>query len=266
MGQGLEEREKIKDAFGKFVNKEIAERVLRGEVALGGERKEVAIFFSDIRNFTSISEKLEPEEVVEFLNEYMTRMVNCVNGTRGVVDKFMGDAIMAVWGAPVSTGNDTEHAIDAALAMRRELLNFNAGRGGDKKPVINIGCGINTGSVLAGQIGSEERMEYTVIGDAVNLASRIESLNKPFGTDILISEDSYRLVKEIYQVVPMQKITVKGKADPQQIFAVLGRKDDTSAPKTIDELRTILGSKEQPFRRRRDDPPEEDVKYEILEK
>jgi adenylate cyclase len=266
MGQGLEEREKMKEAFGKFVNKEIAERVLRGEVALGGERKEVAIFFSDIRNFTSISEKLEPEEVVEFLNEYMTRMVNCVNGTRGVVDKFMGDAIMAVWGAPVSTGNDSENAIDAALAMRRELLEFNAGRGGDRKPVINIGCGINTGPVLAGQIGSEERMEYTVIGDPVNLASRIESLNKPFGTDILISEDSYRLVKEVYRVVPMQKITVKGKTDPQQIYAVLGRKDDPAAPKTIEELRALLGSTEQPFRRRQDDPPEEDVKYEILEK
>jgi adenylate cyclase len=266
MGQGLEEREKMKDAFGKFVNKEIADRVLRGEVALGGERKEVAIFFSDIRNFTSISEKLEPEEVVEFLNEYMTRMVNCVNGTRGVVDKFMGDAIMAVWGAPVSTGNDTENAINAALAMRRELLNFNTGRGGDKKPVISIGCGINSGPVLAGQIGSEERMEYTVIGDPVNLASRIESLNKPFGTDILISEDSFRLVKDIYRVVPMQKITVKGKADPQQIFAVLGRMEDQTAPKTIEELRAMLGTVEQPFHRRHDDSPEEDVKYEILEK
>lgn len=267
MGHGLAEREKMKEAFGKFVNKEIAERVLRGEIALGGERKNVAIFFSDIRNFTAISEKLEPEEVVEFLNQYMTRMVNCVNATRGVVDKYIGDAIMAVWGAPVTTGNDTENAIDAALAMRRELLLFNEGRGGDRKPVIKIGCGINTGPVLAGQIGSEERMEYTVIGDAVNLASRIETLTKPFGTDILISEDSYRLVRGMFRMVPMQKITVKGKTDPQQIYAVLGRLDDPEAPATIEELRDMLGTKEQPFRRRHGDQnQEEEVKYEIIEK
>jgi adenylate cyclase len=265
MGHGLEEREKMKEAFGKFVNKEIADRVLRGEVRLGGERKDVAIFFSDIRNFTAMSEKLNPEEVVEFLNDYMTRMVKCVNDTRGVVDKYIGDAIMAIWGAPVTTGNDTENAIESALAMRRELHLFNEGRGSEKKPVIKIGCGINTGPVLAGQIGSEERMEYTVIGDAVNLASRIETLNKPFGTDILISADSYGLVREIYRLEPMQKITVKGKSEPQQIYAVLGRKDDPSAPKTIDELREILGTVEQPFRRRRDDEHEEEVKYEIIE-
>ncbi len=266
MGHGLAEREKMKEAFGKFVNKEIAERVLKGEIALGGERKNVAIFFSDIRNFTAISEKLEPEEVVEFLNEYMTRMVNCVNETKGVVDKYIGDAIMAVWGAPVSTGNDTENAINAALAMRQELISFNAGRGGDRKPVIKIGCGINTGPVLAGQIGSEERMEYTVIGDAVNLASRIETLTKPFGTDILISEDSHRLVKGIFLTVPMQKITVKGKSDPQQIYAVLGRIDNPNTPSTIDELRSILGTTEQPFQRRHDDQLQEERKYEIIEK
>lgn len=265
MGRGLEEREKMKDAFGKFVNKEIADRVLRGEIALGGERKNVAIFFSDIRNFTAISEKLEPEEVVEFLNDYMTRMVNCVNATGGVVDKYIGDAIMAVWGAPVSTGNDTENAVNAALAMRRELMFFNNGRGGDKKPVIKIGCGINTGPVLAGQIGSEERMEYTVIGDSVNLASRIETLTKPFGADILISEDSYRLVRDIFTMVPMQKITVKGKTDPQQIYAVLGRIDDPGSPRTIEDLRKLLGTTEQPFRRRHDDFLNEEVKYEIIE-
>jgi len=155
------------------------------------------------------------------------------------------------------------NAIEAALAMRAELIRFNAGRGGDKKPVIRIGCGINTGPVLAGQIGSEERMEYTVIGDPVNLASRIETLNKPFGTDILVSEDSYLLVKDAYHAVPMQKITVKGKKDPQQIYAVLGRAGDSKAPQTLEELRVILGTKEQPFRRRKDDLHEEEVKYEI---
>jgi adenylate cyclase len=271
MGHGLEEREKMKDAFGKFVNKEIAEQVLKGTIRLGGERKTAAVFFSDIRSFTSISEKLEPEQVVEFLNEYMTRMVKCVNVTNGVVDKYIGDAIMAEWGVPISSGNDTENAVNAALMMRKSLMEFNQGRGGDKKPIIKIGCGINTGPVLAGQIGSEDRMEYTVIGDTVNLASRIEALNKPFGTDVLISEDSYNIVKETFAVEKMSPIKVKGKEKPQQIYAVLGKLDDPSRPKTVEELRTLLGIESQPFKRRLSDKegeieePKEEVKYEILE-
>lgn len=262
MGQGLAEREKMKDAFGKFVNKEIADRILRDEIKLGGERKQAAIFFSDIRSFTSISEGLEPEEVVEFLNDYMTRMVNCVNTTQGVVDKFIGDAIMAVWGTPVSHGNDTENAVNAALMMRASLAEFNTGRGGPKKPLIKIGCGINTGPVLAGQIGSHDRMEYTVIGDAVNLASRVEALNKPFGTDILISQDAYDLVRDIYNVAPMQKIMVKGKKDPQQIYAVLGRKDDPSSFTRIEQLRDYLGivTSELPAF----DPEGEEQKYAFI--
>jgi adenylate cyclase len=263
MGVGLSERERIKDAFGKFVNKEVAEKVIRGELKLGGERINVPVFFSDIRSFTSISEKMEPEEVVEFLNEYLTRMVDCVNKTGGVVDKFIGDAIMAIWGTPVSAGNDTENAVNCALMMRGVLGKFNEGRGGVKNPVIQIGCGINTGPVIAGQIGSHERMEYTVIGDTVNLASRIESLNKPFGTDILISQDSFGLVEGIYNAEPMKKIMVKGKSKPQQIYAVLGRKDDPRAPKTIAALRKILGIKASSLKDF--DPEQKEEKYEIIE-
>ncbi|HPS58953.1 MAG TPA: adenylate/guanylate cyclase domain-containing protein [Spirochaetota bacterium] len=264
MGRGLEEREKMKDAFGKFVNKEIAEQVLKGTIKLGGERKVATVFFSDIRSFTAISEKLEPEEVVEFLNDYMTRMVDCINKTNGVVDKYIGDAVMAVWGAPVSHGNDTENSINGALMMRKALIEFNKGRGGDRKPIIKIGCGINTGPVLAGQIGSNERMEYTVIGDTVNLASRIESLNKPFGTDVLISHDTYIQIKNIFRVEPMQKIKVKGKSEPQQIYAVLGRIDDPSSPRTLDEMRRIVGieMKGKPDEHAGD---EGEVKYEILD-
>ncbi len=271
MGHGLEEREKMKDAFGKFVNKEIAEQVLKGTIRLGGERKNAAVFFSDIRSFTSISEKLEPEEVVEFLNAYMTKMVNCVYATKGVVDKYIGDAIMAEWGVPISYGNDTENAVNAALMMRKELLEFNKGRGDVKKPIIKIGCGINSGPVLAGQIGSEDRMEYTVIGDTVNLASRIEALNKPFGTDILISEDAYNVVKDKFAVEKMSPIKVKGKEKPQQIFAVLGRLDDPERPKNTEELRKYVGIEALPLKRRwndkegEDESIKEEVKYEILE-
>ncbi|MGQ2801316.1 adenylate/guanylate cyclase domain-containing protein, partial [Leptospira santarosai] len=266
MGKGLEEREKVKDALGRFVNKEIAEMVLKHELTLGGERKMCAIFFSDIRSFTSISEKLQPEEVVEFLNEYMTEMVHCVNETHGIVDKFIGDAIMATWGATKTSDKDAENAVNGSLMMREALLKFNQGRGGEKKPIIQIGCGLNYGPVIAGQIGSEQRLEYTVIGDAVNLASRVEALNKPFGTDILITQNLLDHVPDIFNVEKMQSIKVKGKEEPQVIYAVLGRKDDPNCPKTVEELRQKIGIVwEPPKKDKAKDPEAGEVKYEILD-
>jgi Adenylate cyclase, family 3 (some proteins contain HAMP domain) len=263
MGKGLAEREKIKTAFGKFVNKEVAERVMRDEVSLGGETKQATIFFSDIRSFTEISEHLSPHEVVEFLNDYMTRMVGCVNKTHGVVDKYIGDAIMAVWGVPYKVGNDAENAIDGALLMRSALMSYNASREGTSKPFLKIGCGINSGPVVAGQIGSMERMEYTVIGDAVNLASRIESLNKPFHTDILVSQETYERVQGIYKVEPMKRITVKGKAEPQQIYAVVGRLDDPSCPAGLDEVRKMVGWETGPIGDV--DPDAHEEKFKVIE-
>jgi adenylate cyclase len=171
---------------------------------------------------------------------------------------------MAVWGVPYSIGNDTENAVNGALLMRRSLLEFNKGRGGPGKPTIKIGCGINTGSVIAGQIGSNERMEYTVIGDAVNLASRIESLNKPFRSDILLSQESYELVKDIFKVEPMKKITVKGKSAPQQVYAVLGRNDDPGVPENLDAVRRLIGYASGPLGEDVD-PDAQEEKYEVLE-
>ncbi|MDR2181304.1 MAG: HAMP domain-containing protein, partial [Treponema sp.] len=245
MGRGLAERERLKDTFGRFINETIAEQALKGELTLGGETKQVTVFFSDIRSFTAISEKLEPREVVEFLNEYMTLMVDCVNRTGGVVDKFIGDAVMAVWGAPVSgesPAQDALNCVHTALAMRLSLMEFNRGRGGDKRPIIKIGCGINSGGVVAGQIGSTKRMEYTVIGDAVNLASRTESLNKPFGTDILITENTWNLVGRHLITEEMPPVQVKGKEKPVRLFAVINTVEkDAPGPKTLAELRKTLG-------------------------
>jgi adenylate cyclase len=266
MGDGLAERERLKDTFGRFVNKEIAERAAKGSLKLGGERKRVTVFFSDIRGFTGISERLEPEEVVDFLNKYMTRMVGCVNATGGNVDKFIGDAIMAVWGAPLSDYTEAEYAeraVNAALMMRSELAEFNKDRGGPRSPVINIGCGLNSGPVIVGQIGSTERLEYTVIGDTVNLASRIEALNKPFGTDILVSQETYELVKGVFRFEPMKAITVKGKLEPQQIYAVLGRLDDPYCPASLAELQANLGI--QPRDLSAVNVDEEEVKYKIID-
>ena len=181
----------------------------------------------------------------------MTRMVECVNKTQGTVDKYIGDAIMAVWGTPLSSedpGTDALRCIRAALMMRHSLREFNVGRGGDKKPIIRIGCGINTGPVIAGQIGSTERMEYTVIGDAVNFASRTEALNKPLHTDILITENTYKLVKDYVLVEQMPSVTVKGKSRPVQMYAVINMPyaDDIpgagkDGPKTMAEVRELLG-------------------------
>jgi adenylate cyclase len=178
----------------------------------------------------------------------MTRMVACVNKTGGVVDKFIGDAVMAVWGAPVSAGSaaaDALACVKAALMMRAALREVNVGRGGDKKPIIKIGCGINTGPIVAGQIGSTERMEYTVIGDAVNLASRTEALNKPFGTDILITENTWNLISRHLITEEMPPVSVKGKEKPVRMFAVVNLKSPPgmpqASPSALGEVRAMLG-------------------------
>ncbi|GHV74155.1 adenylate/guanylate cyclase domain-containing protein [Spirochaetia bacterium] len=237
-------------SFSRFTNLEIAKRAMRGELTLGGETRQATIFFSDIRSFTAISETMEPEEVVEFLNDYMTRMVACVKETGGTVDKFIGDSVMAHWGAATTAGSpaaDALNCISAALAMRTALQQFNLGRDDSiKQPRIWIGCGINTGSVVAGQIGSHERMEYTVIGDAVNLASRTETLNKPLHTDILITENTWKLVKEYLITEEMPSVTVKGKVKPVRMFAVVNLRarkpgERQQQPVTLGQVRNMLG-------------------------
>lgn len=244
MGKGLAEREKLMVSFSKFTNKTIAQKAASGELALGGENRNATIFFSDIRSFTAMSETMQPKEVVEFLNAYMTRMVECVNKTNGVVDKYIGDAIMAVWGAPESAGSpalDALNAVTAALMMRVSLFHFNQSRKERGLAPVRIGCGINSGPVVAGQIGSNERMEYTVIGDAVNLASRTEALNKPFATDILITENTYNLIKDKVIVEEMPGVHVKGKTDAIKMFAVINLAGK-ERPSSIEEVRKIIGT------------------------
>ncbi|GHV55718.1 adenylate/guanylate cyclase domain-containing protein [Spirochaetia bacterium] len=236
-------------SFSRFTNLEIARRAMRGDIALGGETKQATILFTDIRSFTAISEKLSPHEVVEFLNDYMTRMVRCINETGGAVDKFIGDAIMAHWGAVSSAGSphaDALNGICAALAMRKALEEFNAGRdGSEKQPRIRMGCGISSGAVVAGQIGCRERMEYTLIGDAVNLASRTEALNKPLHTDILITEATWLLVGKDLLTEEMPKVWVKGKEKPVRMFAVINirtrKRKGPRGPVTLGKVRNMLG-------------------------
>jgi adenylate cyclase len=247
--------------FGRFTNRDIAVKAMRGEIRPGGEPKTATIFFSDIRGFTAHSENITNEfgagasdQIVAWLNEYFTRMVACVTGTNGAVDKFIGDAVMAHWGTAFTAGSPEEDAfncVKAALMMRSALLEMNNSRGENDQgfPKIKIGCGINTGLVTAGQIGSDERMEYTVIGDPVNLASRTESLNKPMGTDILITENTWTLIRDRIITEEMPPVTVKGKAEPVRLFAVVNVKDaggsgDPSGPQgpqSLAEVRALLG-------------------------
>jgi adenylate cyclase len=228
MAKGLEERDRVKETFNKFHNKEIAEKLLSGEVKLGGERKEAAVFFSDVRGFTALSESMEPEQVVEMLNEYMSRMVSIIRSHGGVVDKYVGDAIMALWGVPITGHEDSYKAVRACLAMREDLAKLNEIRMSRGQPVLKIGMGLNRGPLIAGNIGSNEKMEYTVIGDAVNLASRIESMTKEYGTDLLISSSIYNEVKDRFIIETAGSTRVKGKTDAIHVYKVQGYIDSNN--------------------------------------
>ena len=258
--------------FGRFTNKDIAVKAMRGEIKPGGLPRHATIFFSDIRGFTEKSEnftKVFGEEasnrIVMWLNEYFTHMVDCVEQTGGVVDKFIGDAVMAHWGTAFTAGSpaaDAFNCVKSALMMRQALMEINAVRKKNDpgNPEIRIGCGINTGIVTSGQIGSEQRMEYTVIGDPVNLASRTEALNKPLGTDILITEDTWELTKDKFITEEMPPVTVKGKEKPVRMFAVVNLKG-AAGPKTLADVRTLLGIPAPDIRKV--DTGAEEKKYKI---
>ncbi|MBI5537964.1 MAG: HAMP domain-containing protein [Deltaproteobacteria bacterium] len=226
MVEGLKERDHLRTTFGKYMTESVLQHLLSGKIQLGGESLRVTILFSDIRSFTSISERMEAHALVGLLNEYFTEMVSMVMKHDGVVDKYIGDAIMAVFGAPVPTPRDAENAVRAAVAMRAALTRLNERLTARGMPELRTGIGIHTGEVVAGNIGSEQRMEYTVIGDAVNLASRLESNTKELDAPILISHSTYELTKDIVRTRPVREITVKGREQPVMTYEVLGLAED----------------------------------------
>lgn len=222
MVKGLEERDRLKETFGRYMTRQIADHLMKSEQGLGGELVPVTVLFSDIRSFTSISENMDPRELLDFLNEYLAGMVESVLRHHGVVDKFIGDAIMAVFGAPVPEPDDPLHAVCAALAMRETLAKINEGFLARGLPEIRTGIGLHSGQVVAGNMGHSERMEYTVIGDAVNLASRLEGLTKELQCDIIVSEDLYIQVKDDVVVEPLRKIKVKGRDQEVMVYRLIG--------------------------------------------
>src|SRR5688500_2616752 len=216
------EKRKMKRLFGQYVSKDVYEQLVANpELArLGGQRREMTVLFSDIRGFTTVSERGQPEEIVGMLNEYFTRMVDIVVAHKGTLDKFVGDMVMALFGAPLDDPDHAQHAVDAALAMIRELDVLNRKWETDGRPALDIGIGISTGPMMAGNIGSEAIMSYTVIGDSVNLGARLESLNKEYGTRIIISEATRAALPDRYLLRPLGNVVVKGKTKPVAIFEV----------------------------------------------
>ena len=216
------EKRKVKHLFSRFVSRDVYEQLLDNpqQAALGGARRDMTVLFSDIRGFTTLAEQADPEATVATLNEFFTRMVPIVHAHGGTVDKFVGDMIMALFGAPLDDPDHADHAVTAALAMCAELDAFNAERVSRGLPPLEIGIGVNSGDMVAGLIGSERIVSYTVIGDAVNLGSRLEGVNKQYGTRLIISETTRERLRRRYDMRPLGEVTVKGRSQPVSIFEV----------------------------------------------
>jgi adenylate cyclase len=222
MAQSLREKDLIKRAFTRYVAREVVDEILKDpeNLVLTGERRDVTVLFCDIRGFTSTSEKLTPEEVVTLLNTFYTLMIDTTFKEDGTLDKFLGDGVMAVFGAPIYHQDHSLRAIRTALAMQAGMRDLSARRATEGKPPIAVGIGINAGDAVAGTVGTEARMEYTVIGDSVNLAARLESNSK--AGQILISEQTYLKVQTAVDARSLGRIKVKGKEDEIGVYEVIG--------------------------------------------
>ena len=225
MAAGLRERDRVKEVFGRYIATQVSDRILKGDVNLGGEAREVTILFSDIRNFTSMSEDMAPQQVVAFLNAYFSEMVEAVFEQGGVLDKFLGDGLMAVFGSLGDQPDHARRAVRAALRMKALLGKINGERAIEGKPPIAIGVGIHTAEVVVGNIGSARRLEYTVIGDGVNTSSRVQALNKEFGTTILITETTFEAVREEFECRTMPETKIRGKQRALKFYEVVASRE-----------------------------------------
>jgi adenylate cyclase len=217
----MRENQDLKESFGKFVSQEIRDEILAGKTSLDGEMKRATLLFSDLRNFTTLVEQNHPKHVVTIINQYFSEMTRAIKANRGLILQYVGDEIEAVFGAPIGFDDHPDMALKAALEMRRclDALNMRLEQQGFE-PLAH-GIGIHSGAVLAGNIGSEERMSYALVGDTVNTASRIEGLTKEYGCDIIISQTTYNLLTEAYGTEQLATVKVKGKEDELIIYRVL---------------------------------------------
>jgi adenylate cyclase len=235
------EKRKIRGMFAQYVNPEVVTSLMADpdKLQLGGEDRELTVMFSDIRGFTTISEQLQPQQLVLLLNEYLTKMTDILFDYRGTLDKYIGDAVMAFWGAPIEIKSHAILACDAALKMMDEVHALNERLRTDPEFVvfkdkglsIDIGIGLNSGTMTVGNMGSLVRKNYTIMGDNVNLGSRLEGVNKVYGTNIIVNESTYEIVKDHFITRELDLIRVKGKKLPVRIYELMGRKDGVTSDK-----------------------------------
>jgi adenylate cyclase len=230
--EGREKRH-IRALFGRYVPRDVIDELMANPAmaALGGSRRQMSVLFSDMRGFTAATERAEPEQVVAQLNEYFEEMVAVLFRHQGTLDKFVGDMVMGLFGAPIDDPRHADHAVAAAIDMTVTLEALNRRWQAAGRPPVQIGIGINSGEMIAGNIGSSAIMSYTVIGDAVNLGSRLESLNKEYGTRILISEATRAHLTIPVMTRPIGEVAVKGRARTVMVYEVLGfEADERPAP------------------------------------
>jgi adenylate cyclase len=222
----------LRNAFNRYVSPAVVESIVNnpGSLELGGREIQATIFFSDLANFTSFSERLRPEDLVALLIEYFTPMTKIILDYRGGLDKFIGDAVMAFWGVPLPLENHAQYACEAALKMKEAIAELQEGWAKRNLPVLSARMGIHSGPVVAGNVGSLERFNYTVLGDTVNLASRLEGTNKFYGTTILISEDTFQLAGHAFLTRELDMIRVKGRQAPVKIYELIGKRGEAGPP------------------------------------
>jgi adenylate cyclase len=237
MMEDISQEKRLKSTMSRYMDPSIADRlVAAGAEVLGGQNAECTILFSDIRGFTTLTEQLGAHGTVSLLNEYFSLMVDCIQAEGGMLDKFIGDAIMAGFGVPIPHDDDADRALRCSLAMMRALAQWNTRRAGDGKLPVNIGIGLNTDNVVSGNIGSPKRQNYTLIGDGVNLASRLESACKEYGAKILISEYTFAKLRGTYRSREVDLLVVQGKTEPVGVYEILDFHTEETFPNIVEAL------------------------------
>jgi adenylate cyclase len=237
MIEDISTEKRVKSTMARYMDPGLADQVLKdGTEILGGKSTRATVLFSDIRGFTTLTEELGAQGTVALLNEYFSIMVDCIQHEEGMLDKFIGDAIMAAFGIPIPHDDDEDRAVRAAIAMIRSLQEWNESRLAHGKKPVDMGIGLNTDVVVSGNIGSSRRMDYTMIGDGVNLAARLESACKQYSARILISENTYHKLRGTYRIREIDRVIVKGKTEPVAIYEVLDYHSEDSFPNLMETV------------------------------
>ena len=246
MIEDISSEKRMKSTMSRYMDPGIADQLMEGsEDILGGTNVEATILFSDVRGFTTLTEELGAQGTVSLLNDYFTIMVDCITREEGMLDKFIGDAIMAAFGLPISHDDDEDRAVRAAISMIVDMWAWNEVRAEKGQKPVDMGIGLNTGNVVSGNIGSPKRMDYTMIGDGVNLGARLESACKQYSARILISENTYEKLRGTYRIRDIDDVIVKGKTKPVRVYEVLDYHTEETCPNLMDVVNYFTEARKQ---------------------